>query len=134
MAEILDYSRPDSKPGSKLLSVSANATLLYPLFVGIVLYGEWFVAWLVLGHPPRPSLDDPKDIVGSSLIHNITLLALAGMLPVALAALVLNVMVAIKRLSIGRSAMRLVVLITLWLAMFTLLRWDPGQVVYWWFD
>jgi hypothetical protein len=31
------------------------------LFAGAVLIA-WVAAWLALGHPPRPSLDDPKSI------------------------------------------------------------------------
>jgi hypothetical protein len=26
------------------------------------LHSAWVAAWLELGHPPRPSLDDPKDL------------------------------------------------------------------------
>jgi hypothetical protein len=99
------------------------------------LYGEWLLAWLVLGHPPRPSLDDPKGVPGSSWMHVVTALALLGMVPAAAAALALNVAhLLTARPSAVRGVARLVALFGLWLAVFALLRWDPWRVVYWWMD
>ncbi len=34
----------------------------YPLVLLASLYLTWFAGWVALGHPPRPSLDDPKYI------------------------------------------------------------------------
>lgn len=33
---------------------------LYPLFWMLLLYSFYFSAWIQLGHPPIPSLNDPK--------------------------------------------------------------------------
>lgn len=45
-----------------------NAVLTYilgfPLMLPAALYVTWFSGRLALGHWPRPSLDDPKDIGG----------------------------------------------------------------------
>ncbi len=37
---------------------------IYPLLLVASFYGCWLVAYMTLGHPPRPSLDDPKSIGG----------------------------------------------------------------------
>ncbi len=37
-------------------------SLGYPALLVGSFYGLWLVAALVLGHPPRPMLDDPKSI------------------------------------------------------------------------
>jgi len=112
------------------------ASLFLPLLVAAPLYGEWLLATWSLGHPPRPSLDDPKDIVGSNWMHGITALAILGALPAACAALALNVLEACFNRSSGPRAVvaRMSVVIISWLALLALLRWDPGAVVYWWFD
>jgi hypothetical protein len=34
----------------------------FPLLTLIALYLLWIDGWVVLGHPPRPIFDDPKDI------------------------------------------------------------------------
>src|SRR6185312_12782716 len=44
------------------LVVSAWVMALYPMILLSALYAAWFIAWHALGHPPRPSLDDPKFI------------------------------------------------------------------------
>ena len=40
--------------------------VFYPIGLLVSLYLTWFTAWAVLGHMPRPNLDDPKYI--SSLV------------------------------------------------------------------
>ena len=47
--------------GSRLRAAAWVASL-YPLLLLASLYGTWFTAWVVLGHRPRSSLDDPKFI------------------------------------------------------------------------
>jgi len=36
----------------------------YPVLLLTVSVGSWLVAWMVLGHMPRPSIDDPKEVLG----------------------------------------------------------------------
>jgi hypothetical protein len=48
-------------PGRRLRA-AAWVGSIYPLFLPCSLYATWFTAWLVLGHRPRSSLDDPKFI------------------------------------------------------------------------
>ena len=44
------------------LLVAAWVSSLYPLIVLAFLCATWFAAWLVLGHRPRMSLDDPTSL------------------------------------------------------------------------
>jgi hypothetical protein len=135
MTETLNYAPLRPRRYSKPLAFFAAATFLYPLLVISALYGEWLLAWFALGHPPQPSLNDPKSIDGSSWMHGITGFALLGIFPVALLALALNVAhIALNRPSAARGAARIVGLVVLWLAILGLLRWDPLQVIYWWLD
>jgi hypothetical protein len=50
-----------TSPGHPLESASW-ASSLQPAVVLFYLYATWATAWCVLGHRPRPSLDDPKFI------------------------------------------------------------------------
>ena len=122
--------------GSRLLRFFANATLAYPLIVVGLFYGEWFLAWHVLGHEPRVSDDDPKFIDGSSWMHDITLLALTGILPVGVASIVTNVVYIVRdRPSAAQAGIRLQTLVALWLGMFVLVFCDLYYPVgEWWFD
>src|SRR5262245_46837926 len=51
----------------------------YPLAFIFCLHSAWVAAWLELGHPPRPSLDDPKDLgLGVLVFHLATWLLMFG--------------------------------------------------------
>lgn len=135
MTQALDYAPPVARRRSRFLSVLALATTLYPLFVFVSLYGQWLLSWLVLGHRPVPSMDDPKYIDGASWMHVITGVALIGFLPVGCMALILNtVHMAYHRLPAIRVLWRVLLLVGLWMGAVLILRWDPGRVVYWWLD
>lgn len=118
-----------------LLRLAADATLLYPLLVVLCLYGEWLLAWSVLGHPPLPSLNDPKLLAGSSRLHGLTGVVLIGALPALCASVVFYPIVGIlPRPSPRRIALRALAVVASWGALFALLRWDPGRVLEWWLD
>ena len=135
MTGTLDYAHPTVGRPNKALRRVAFLSLLLPLIVLASLYGEWLLATWSLGHVPRPSLDDPKDIAGSSWMHIITGLAIMGAVPAGLLEFVLNVVeIAVNRPTLVRGVARMAVVIVSWVALFVLLRWDPGAVLYWWFD
>jgi hypothetical protein len=54
-------------------------TGLYPAALLACLYATWFEARKVLGHWPRPSLDDPKGVAGIDLPYGLTRLFLGGL-------------------------------------------------------
>lgn len=124
-----DYSR------SRWLPLLAHASLVYPVFPAILLYGEWVLAWYMLGHIPRPSLDDPKFIDGSSWMHPLFFLAFLGLMPVFFVALPLNTFyLANNQMGWRHRALRIVAFLFLWAGLVVLLVADPGHVVYWWLD
>jgi hypothetical protein len=135
VTDTLDDAHPEFRRPSKALRRLAFVSLFLPLVVVGSLYGEWLLAWWSLGHAPRPSLDDPKDIAGSSWMYGITGVALVGAVHMALAALALHVAdIAVNRPSISRSVVRIAVVVASWVALFALLWWDPGRVGSWWID
>lgn len=135
MTRALDYARPTPRRPSRPLALAAHLALAYPLLLVGCLYGEWLLAWLILGREPQPGLDDPKFISGSSWIHPVTGLAIVCFVPAACAAVVLNTLYAIdSRLQGRRLAARVVLLTALWLGTIALLHQDPHRVLGWWFD
>lgn len=105
----------------------------YPVFLVATFYGTWFVAWLSLGHRPRPSLDDPKSIgVVVDALCFFCGLMLIGFPVAALEGIVLQFL--ISGYSWAQRFLRGVLLVALWLCMIGLLRWDPLKVVEWYFD
>ena len=131
MPELLPYERVH--PRSKMLSVAASVTLAYPLLVLSLLYAQWFVAWMILGHPPDPTFDIPETIRGLWCISQITRFAiLGGTIPVALLALGLNVAhIAVNRPGVVRGVVRLAGMVLVLAAAIALIEWDPGEVVLW---
>jgi hypothetical protein len=118
-----------------LLAAMALACTAYPLLLLASLYGQWLLSWVVLGHRPQPSMDDPKYIDGASWMGYITTIAFIGLIPAGIMALVLNVVhIAYHRLSAMGVLRRALLLFMLWGGAILLLRWDPGLVVYWWLD
>ena len=96
-------------------------------------YFTWLFAWLMLGHQPRPSLDDPKHIgsavsivylVSGLLLLSIPILAIAG--PIA--------QLATPGRTHSTRAAYAAISVLLLVGTILLLRWDPFHVVYWYMD
>jgi hypothetical protein len=123
------------QPPFRRLGLIANVSMAYPLLFLALLYAQWLSSWVILGHVPRPSIDDPKDVAGASWMHWVTAIALAGLLPMLFGALVLNAIHGAAAscrwlLRIGR----LIAVLTVFVGVIAWIRWDPGRVVYWWLD
>jgi hypothetical protein len=126
---------PSIRESYETLHRLAIASLLWPVLVVALLYGEWLLATWSLGHIPRPSIDDPKDIAGSNWLHVFTVLAILGALPAALLALGLNIVVIrATRPNLLRSLIRVGAVLVSWAVLVCLVKWDPGAVLYWWVD
>lgn len=131
----LDYARPESRLPFRALARFATVSLLYPLFVAGSLYGEWLIAWLALGHQPRPGFDDPKSISGSAWMHAVTSVLIMGILIAAPAGIALNIAhIALNPVSRYSAVARCIALLLLWPGTIAFLRWDPMRVFYWWMD
>ena len=129
------HDAPAESVRSHRLAAAARLSLLFPLVVLASFYAEWLLASLVLGHPPRPSMDDPMDVPGMNWLHVGTGVALLAMLPMGLVALALNTYEASSRGLSGRVAGRRAVLVLALLAgAIAWMRWDPGRVMEWWWD
>lgn len=135
MTPTMHCERQLARPTGRLLTVFANATAAFPLFFIAALYSQWLLSWMLLGHRPVPSIDDPKYIEWASSMHSITAVALAGFVPIGCVALVLNALHAVwHEQPLRRQLMRVAVAVGLWFGTLLLLRTDPGRVLYWWFD
>jgi len=115
--------------------------LVYPWLPLASLYLTWVAAWIALGHPPRPSLDDPKSISDLvSLLHNLTWTLLFSILPGLIACALLIVWGIVLALKEGGKdhASRVSKLVLIpglaWGFAYAFLRLDPGGVFNWFAD
>ncbi len=134
MASNTTNAADDGPARKRWLDWLATATALYPLLVCAALYGLWFGAWWHLGHPPRPSMDDPKGVASTAWL-NLTSVLLLGLLPGSLAMVVVQVARVLRDhrqpwRALGRAAVGCAV----WAGAFVLLAADPGDVLLWFFD
>ncbi|MEY2546579.1 MAG: hypothetical protein QOG48_1696 [Verrucomicrobiota bacterium] len=111
-------------------------TLGYPFALVAALFATWFTARVSLGHWPRPSVDDPKQIGGwFDVPYTITgILLIPGLVAfiVAVAALVYR---AYRRpLERSRLLTTAVVSVLLMVAADLYLRWDPLRIGDWFMD
>jgi hypothetical protein len=135
MTDTLDYADPTTVRSDAKLPRFAVASLLWPVLVVTLLYGEWLLATWSLGHVPRPSIDDPMDIAGSRWMHIVTTLAVLGAVPAAFAALVLNtIAMELHRPTALRGILRLAAVMTSWAVLVAVVYWDPGKILFWWLD
>ena len=96
-------------------------------------YFVWLVAWLTLGYPPRPSLDDPSQISPTvSAVYFISGLFLVS-LPVSVIAGPIVQLIAAGR-SLPIRGTYAVISVAVSVGAILLLRWDPLDVVYWYMD
>jgi hypothetical protein len=120
-----------ASPGHRLEAASW-ASSLQPAVVLFYLYATWATAWCVLGHRPRPSLDDPKLI--SPIVHAPYVMfafsVMLGWMICAGTGLLLSAVCLVRRRNIGP----LLALPFAWLAGYLALVRDPLGVLYWYFD
>jgi hypothetical protein len=119
-------------PSGRRLEVASWASSLQPAVLVSYMYATWLTAWCVLGHCPRPSLDDPKSIspvvevpyvmFGFSIFYGWMICACSG--------LVLSVVCAVRR----SNPRPLLALPFAWVAGYIALISDPFGVLYWYMD
>jgi hypothetical protein len=113
---------------------------IYPLLPLMSLYLTWAIAWFVLGHPPRSSLDDQKFIGGPVDVAYVPTALLLISLPIGLpVGLALGMLCGARYVhSRGWNWWRPSVLAVALLAAYAggalLLKWDPLSVLYWYMD
>jgi hypothetical protein len=119
-------------PPGRRLEVASWASSLQPAVVLFYLYATWVTAWIVLGHCPRSSLDDPKFIspvvdvpfamFAFSMLFGFPICACTGFFLAA---------VCCARRS---KPLPLVALPFAWLAGYIALMLDPLRVLDWYMD
>ena len=111
---------------------------LYPVWLLGSFYLTWFIAWVQLGHRPRPMLDDPKSVGGildiAYYLPGLLLMLMPVLVPLGFAAsFFCPVNPRSGRRHVSRPALA-VLYISLCAIVLLTLRSDPGRVVEWWFD
>jgi hypothetical protein len=120
-----------ASPGRRLVAASW-ASSIQPAVVVFYLYATWAAAWCVLGHRPRPSLDDPKFISPIVAVPYVMFAAswTFGSILWFSNGLWLSTVCLVRRKNIGP----LLFLPLAWLAALLALLWDPLGVLYWYMD
>jgi hypothetical protein len=127
-------------PSGRRLEVSAWIMASYPMVVLAALYATWIVGWAALGHPPRPSLDDPKQIGETvDLAYDVTGVVMSGAPLSLLACIVLAITLGLKSIQTKeKSKFRIyplsVFVVLFWFASFFVLLFEPFNVLGWHFD
>jgi len=109
----------------------------YPVLLLLSLYTTWALAWLSLGHLPRPTLDDPKYINRLVTCFNLATWLLLMGIYIALPLNAFFVLVSVTQRVLYRQWNVVLIVGTptlLWLCLFFLLVNDPGKIVFWFFD
>ncbi len=108
----------------------------YPLLFSVVFYGNWLIAWAVLGHRPVLYIDDPASISVANNVFNYLCIAAIVLLPVVLfAGLFLSTLYAIlRKWSIPLIVSQCIGYIWWWMLAIALLRGDPIGVMAWFMD
>ena len=120
---------PTMKPSAKLVYLLCAA--YGPMLVALH-YLTWLIGRLVLGHWPRPSIDDPMSISGVWVPHYLTtgftlLLPAVALVPIGM------VVVAMQQREPGtvRNIGAAVAVLAMLAACVVFLRLDPHQVAVW---
>ena len=108
----------------------------YPITLVASFYLTWLIAWSILGHAPRPSLDDPKHISNWLAVpYYITVLLLIGFPAASLGGIAATVWFGVvRKVRYSVILIWLGTLMLLWVAAIIFLRWDPLQVGNWFMD
>ena len=110
----------------------------YPLFLVLGLYITWLTAWVLLGHVPRSSLDDPKDI---TYLEGPFLVTCLVWITSPFAFMIATVMTVLRVTHPSRASWHwwarsypLFLYPTICSVSYGLLRWDPWNVLEWFMD
>lgn len=109
----------------------------YPVIAAICFYSSWLVAWVCIGHMPRPMLDDPKSIGGvmdfAYLISMLALLSAPVLTPLCFFSSFSRPTQTTRSRWLERICLP-IVYIAICGSIYATIRFDPGRIVEWWFD
>ena len=111
-------------------------TLSYPFALVAGLFATWFTARASLGHWPRPSVDDPKQIGGwFDVPYTITgILLIPGLVAFILGVAALAYWAYRRPLERGRLLATAIVSVLFMITAELYLRWDPLRIGDWFMD
>lgn len=132
-----DRQEVSEATGGRGLAIAWSLAFFYPLIAVAFVYLYWGLAWVLLGHRPRPSVDDPKDIgVAIDFVYNIGILLVVLLPPMSVGSLVCAILCPIRSLRERRFG-RLMLAIAnafIFYCVWKLVKFDPGHVFEWFFD
>ncbi|MCP3916287.1 MAG: hypothetical protein GY711_12090 [bacterium] len=120
--------------------IVALCAYAYPALLVSSFYLTWFGAWLVLGHAPRPNLDDPRSIgLLVDVPYIATMVLMIGFPAAIVLGVVMTPVVVVRRAPSGGKRLlfgflALAGLALLWSATLWFLRADPWDVGTWYMD
>lgn len=124
-------------PNSRWTVFAWSVAYFYPLIATACFYSSWLLAWVCLGHMPRPMLDDPKFIGGvmdfAYLLSMFALVSLPVLTPICFASSFFCPLRFVRN-RVNKAAIFAIAYIAVAVGLFLLLRLDPGHVVEWLFD
>ena len=144
-------ANPYQTPGSAPLLVDDDSTsvprfrfaiwllaYLYPVWLVGSFHSTWLIAWIQLGHRPRPMLDDPKSIGGlmdiAYIIPGLLVVAMPVLTPIGFAASFFCPVRTRRGARYALNTALAVMYVALCVFALLMLRADGGRVVEWWFD
>ena len=132
-----DLGKEDESAGIRVGAFVWSLAFFYPVIATFSVYFYWIVAWLLLGHRPRPSVDDPKEVGWAmGYVYNIVLIMVVLLPPMSVGGLVWAILCPIRSLRERRFGRVMIVVAYALLAfsVWKLATLDPGQVFEWFID
>ena len=120
-----------------LILIAWFVSYFYPIIAVGSVYLSWFTAWLLIGHQPRPMVDDPQQIGGlMNAVYPVAFLLISFWPPLALCGLFITWRCPIP--SIRQRYVSLAALFVSYIAICAIaagfIHLDPGRVFEWFAD
>ena len=127
-------------PSGRRLEAAVWVSSVYPVLIVSSFYAPWLTAWCVLGRRPRAFTDDTGYL--GPIVDGVRTAATYFLMgapviwfvcaPVTLAVVYWNM--AQRRTPPWKGAAQLLIPVCAWLSIYAISRWDPCDVLTWYFD
>lgn len=136
-SSIDDRQEKGEAGGGRILAIAWGLAFFYPATAVASVYFCWALAAVSLGHRPRPSVDDPKDIGGAmEVFYSIALLLVVLLPPMSVGGLAWAILCPIRSLRERRFGRLMIATANAFMfyCVWKLVKLDPGRVFEWFFD